>query len=299
MRKLKLILIFILVQQIKGYGQLKSDSSNLLKLNIDTSSISDTIKPPVKNYQSLLSQLVSVNKYINLRHTPVSFSLKPRQAGGKEYLFYLLSSIILILGLLRIFYTRYFHNIFRVFFNTSLRQNQLTDLLLQARLPSLIFNIFFSITGGVYIWQLLSYYYSINTEYNPRILFFCIVSVGGIYTVKFCVLKLIGWLTGMDAALNTYIFVIFLINKIIGVTLLPFIVLLAFARPVLVHSAIIISLLVLTIFFMMRFLRSYGLLQQQLHLSRLHFLLYIISLEILPLLIIYKLLLRFFLQKYA
>ena len=39
----------------------------------------------------------------------------------------------------------------------------------------------------------------------------------GVYVLKYSTLKFTGWITGLNEATNTYIFVIFLINKIIGI----------------------------------------------------------------------------------
>lgn len=291
---LKLLILFFFIQCLRGYGQLHIDSGKLQLSIIDTSTrYEDSVKKiPVVTYQSILNKLLSANKYINVNPPPVIIVAQKRDVPGKEYLFYLLSSILLIFGLFKIFYAAYFHNIFRVFFNTSLRQNQLTDLLLQARLPSLIFNIFFTITAGLYTWFLLTYYFFTNEPYNYKILLFCTAAIGLIYITKFCVLKFIGWITEMKTAVNTYIFIIFLINKIVGVTLIPFIIFLAFAPVQYFKTIVILSFIVLIIFFIMRFFRSYNLLQHQLNLSRVHFLLYIISLEVLPLLVIYKLVTR-------
>jgi hypothetical protein len=50
----------------------------------------------------------------------------------------------------------------------------------------------------------------------------------------------------------------------------------------------LISLMSIAIFLLLRFFRSYGLIQNQLKISKFHFFLYIIGLEILPLLLIYK-----------
>ena len=58
--------------------------------------------------------------------------------------------------------------------------------------------------------------------------------------------------------------------------------------PVLANSAVIISLLLVGILFLLRFLRSYALLPNQLKVSGFHFILYIIGVEILPVLIVYK-----------
>jgi len=293
MKKAGLILLFF-ISRLCVYPQTKTDTA-FNKVHADSlvgDSGKSIVNTNVETYQSRLNKILAANKFINLGKSN-TYIIKRKHSKGKEFLFYLVSIIILLFGLFKIFYSRYFDNIFRVFFNTSLRQNQLTDLLLQARLPSLIFNIFFTISAGLYVWLLLSYYYLSNKNFTLNILLYSVLIIGAIYFAKFCVLKFIGFITGMAPAINTYIFVIFLINKIVGIILIPFIIFFAFGSPEFVQSAIILSFLLIAIFFLLRFFRSYGLLQHQLHLSRFHFMVYIISLEVLPLVITYKLVLRF------
>jgi hypothetical protein len=196
--------------------------------------------------------------------------------------------MILLLAFLKYFFNRYFTNLFRVFFNTSLRQSQLTDQLLQAKLPSLLFNLFFTISGGLYAYILLSHFQLILSDKNWVLIFSSMALLGLIYLVKFSTLKFTGWVTGLTEVTNTYVFVIFLINKIIGIFLVPFIVILSFSDIAIVKIAILISLMSIGIFLLLRFFRSYGLLQNQLKISKFHFILYIMGIELLPLLLIYK-----------
>ena len=119
-------------------------------------------------------------------------------------------------------------------------------------------------------------------------IFSSIVLVGVIYFLKFCILKFTGWITGFKEMTNTYVFVIFLINKIIGIFLIPFIVIMTFSDFKIVKISILISLISIVIFLLLRFFRSYGLLQNQLKMSKAHFFLYILGIEILPLLLTYK-----------
>ena len=277
----KYILDSVSIDSVKNDTSLVADSSG-----IDSNSIN--IHVPQRAYQVILSGLLKKNKLINLTQKPVSLKSNKKQPHGKEYLFYLLASLMLLFGFFKIFYARYFNNIFRVFFNTSLRQNQLTDLLLQAKLPSLIFNLFFTITGGLYLWLLLHYYYLINKEDDKKALVICILTISAIYIVKFCVLKFIGWVTEMTELVDTYIFVIFLVNKITGIILIPFIILLAFAQPLWQNAVVVLSYLIVGVLFLLRFMRSYSLLQHRLSISKFHFILYILSIEVLPLLITYK-----------
>jgi hypothetical protein len=276
--------------------QIDSSKNHVIKDSSNVSLLADSMRvntdSQVISGQPTLNGLLKKNKLLNLKQKAVPLTSNKRNSQQKDYLFYLLSGIFLLFGFFKIFYSQYFNNIFRVFFNTSLRQNQLTDLLLQAKLPSLIFNVFFLIMGGFYVWLLLRYYYLINGEDTKTILPLCILIISLVYVFKFCALKFIGWVTGMIQPLNTYVFVVFLVNKIAGVVLLPFVILLAFTSPLLQSSVVILSYLTIGILFLLRFIRSYGLLQNQLNISRLHFFLYILSIEILPLLVVYKLFLK-------
>ncbi len=252
--------------------------------------ITDTIQPAniLSSKNKSLTDILKNNTNINLSTTSNLLLIKKRNHAGKEFLFYLLGSIVFLLALFKVFYSRYFNNIFRVFFNTSLRQNQLTDLLLQARLPSMLFNIFFMISAGIYAWLLLKYYNPSAAGNNYVLISLSIAFIGCIYAAKYFVLKLIGWISGITHATDQYIFVIFLINKITGVVLIPFIILLAFAPAGWLNVIITISIITVIILFVLRHLRSYGLLKNQLKTDRLHFLIYIAGAEVLPMLILYK-----------
>jgi hypothetical protein len=177
---------------------------------------------------------------------------------------------------------------FRVFFNTSLRQGQLTDQLLQAKQASMFFNILFFFTAGTYIYLLLLHFNWVTQIDNIVIILICTVTVSVIYFLKFVNMKFTGWLTGYSGAANTYLFIIFLINKILGILLIPFIIVITFSPDFLKKPAVLVSLLVVGIMFLLRFLRSFSLLHNQIKVSRFHFLLYILGIEVLPVLLIYK-----------
>jgi hypothetical protein len=228
------------------------------------------------------------NQLLNSEAEPVSLAVQLRKAKSKDTFFYLIAGIVLLLASLKYFYSRYFTNLFRVFFNTSLRQSQITDQLLQAKLPSFLFNIYFVISGGIYVYVLLSHYNLIVGGNEWVFVFSSIALMGLIYFIKYCTLKFTGWITGLNEAVDIYVFVIFLINKIIGVFLVPFIIILSFSEVQIVKIAALVSLMSVGIFLLLRFFRSYGLIQNQLKISKFHFFLYIAGLEILPLLLIYK-----------
>ncbi len=242
----------------------------------------------VNHYQTALQQLQLQNKYLNSAGTPVAMPVKFRQHTANDIFFYTLLLLVLLLALLRFFYARYFSTLFRVFFNTSLRQSQLTDQLVQAKLPSMLFNLFFILSTGTYIYFLLRQYHAVPNVKYWVFWTVCICTVAVVYFSKYSSLKFTGWVTGYTQTTDTYVFVIFLINKILGIVLLPFTILMAFAGNNTAAAAALLSLLFAGLLLLLRFLRSYGLLQNQLKINRFHFILYLTGVEVIPLLLIYK-----------
>lgn len=285
---------------LSSQKRVHSDSTVLLKsITADTASPkkqltdsliakADTIKRYLPSYQLKLLQILKQNRYLNFTGKPVAMINDVKKAPSQDSRFYTMLILITILAFLRLFYTRYFNNLFRVFFNTSLRQSQLTDQLLQAKLPSLFFNIISVSSFGLFIYFLLKYFNWITGNNAIIIIIICIIAMSVIYFFKFIILKFIGWITGFREVTNRYIFIIFLINKILGILLLPFILIMAFSTPILIKAAAIVAILLTALMFLMRFYRSYGLLQHQLKFNRLHFFMYIIGIEIMPVLLIYK-----------
>ena len=234
------------------------------------------------------------NIFLSYKGIPQALTIKVKKHQTVEYLFYIFASLFLLLGLLRSLFSRYFTTMFRVFFNTSLRQNQLTDQLEQATLPSLFFNIFFVLSVGLYIYILYEHNKIYFDVVNWTKLVFCVLAVAICYLVKYVSLLFAGWLTNYKAEAKIYIFSIFLLNKIIGIVLLPFTILIGFSTNKITYYATVISIILLSILLLTRFFKTYGLLQHKLKLNRIHFLTYIICLEILPILIIYKTVVVFF-----
>ena len=82
-----------------------------------------------------------------------------KQFQGKEILFYV---IIVLLDSFWTFKTlafaKYFNDLFRVFFRTTLKQRQIKEQLMQTPLPSLMFNVFFVASAGLYINFLFHYF---------------------------------------------------------------------------------------------------------------------------------------------
>lgn len=286
MKKSYLLLFIFFFAGFVSNAQLP-DSSLVKKDSVILTPVKDSAVSPFK-------KIIEDNTFLNSKSKPVSLAQSVKKRTDYNNFFYLLAAIVLLFGIAKASWPRYFTNMFRVFFNSSLRQSQLTDQLVQDQLPSMLYNLFFIIVSGVFVYLLTKYFRPSDGTIDWEYLAICVAGFAIIYFVKFITLKLTGWLTGYKQEADLYTFIIFLINKIIAICLLPVIIIMSFADKSIVQVLIWVSFIIVGALLLMRFFRSYGLLQYRLKIGRFHFLLYIFSLEILPLLLLYKGVMVFF-----
>ncbi len=272
------------VIQLQQDSLTKTNTDSLTNADTAGLTLPDTLIPQQHRMEALLAE----NLYLNTKSKPVAFHMKRRNANDLDALFYVIFGLLFLFAILRALYKRYFSTLFTVFFNSSLRQNQLTDQLIQAKLPSLLYNFIFVLAGSLYIYLLIQHPYTASNKLNWWLMGYCVIAMIGVYITKFLILKFIGWATGYQQESNLYIFVVFLINKATGIFLLPVLVILAFSSPAIAAVMVVLSFVVVGLLFLLRYFRAYGLIQHRIKVSRFHFLLYVFSIEILPLLLIFK-----------
>lgn len=217
-----------------------------------------------------------------------------RSFHGKELLFYVIVLLLIIFAFLKRAFPKYFSDLFRLFFRTTLKQRQIRDQLVQMPLPALLLNCFFAISSGLYLAFLLTHYGVKPVDNFWLLMLYCAIGLSVAYLVKFLGLKLSGWLFSMEEAATSYIFIIFIVNKMLGIFLLPFLVLLAFAQGGLYTASLTLSWCFLAGLLIYRVILTYGAIRNEVKVNPFHFFLYILAFEIAPLLLVYKGLLLFF-----
>jgi len=242
----------------------------------------------------LQQQILARHPYFNFKASAVSLSSDKKEYQGKELLFYVIIALLMIFALLKLAFAKYFNDLFKVFFRTTLKQRQIKEQLMQTPLPSLVFNGFFIASAGLYINFLLHYYQFTPVDNFWLLYLYCCVGLSVIYLVKFVGLIICGWLFNMQKAADSYIFIVFIINKVIGVSLLPFLVLLGFTDGVMHSVALVLSWCCVGGLLLYRFILGFAAIRNEVRFNLFHFFLYLCAFEIAPLLLIYKLLLFFF-----
>lgn len=242
----------------------------------------------------LQKQILERHPYFNFNAKAVSLRSDRKEFKGKELLFYVIIALVIIFALLKLAFAKYFTDLFRVFFRTTLKQRQIKEQLMQTPLPSLMFNGFFVASAGLYANLLLHYFDFIPINNFWLLYLYCCIGLSIIYLVKFVGLIICGWLFNMKKAADSYIFIVFIINKVIGISLLPFLALLGFTDGVMYSVALVLSWCCVGGLLLYRFILGFAAIRNEVRFNLFHFFLYLCAFEIAPLLLIYKLLLFFF-----
>ena len=279
-----LLWLYVLLTGSYVYSQdssvLNSDTGLVKRALPDAASDSSrTTKNPVSIIQNdfLLS-----NHFIGNLKSPIPYQSRIRIVQHREQVFYFLLFLLLGLGITKNYFHRYFSNMFRVFFNTSLRQNQLTDQLLQSRIPSFLFNLLYFFSAGFFIFILLRTGGVIPGK-GLAPLFWIIIILSLLYFIKYCWLLFLGWLSGNRKAFSGYTFIIFLSTKIMGVSLLLLLPIITLAEPWLSEPVTWLTLALLSFLLLIRYFKAFNVFSDKSSISGFHFLIFLLGLELLPL----------------
>jgi hypothetical protein len=231
---------------------------------------------------------------ITTRESQVVYKIEQRFAlPDKDLLFYLILILIFLFGFVNNVFPQYFSKLFKQFSQSSLRMIQYREQLLQNSLGSLIINICFILSFSLMSTLLIFNRHLLTLSFWEGFfyisLFFTFLYIG-----KYISLQIAGYVFNSKELVNTYVFVVFMINKVLGVLLVPFILVLAFAKPIFHPYAIGGAALITVLLILYRYLFSLTSVRNKLHISSFHFFLYLCAFEILPLTILYKFIVQYF-----
>jgi hypothetical protein len=223
--------------------------------------------------------------WLPFQKEPIFEILPERAPSGKELLFYILSGLVAFLAAIRLIFPKYFKNLFLLFMQTSIRQKQTREQLLQNNLASVFLNMLFLASAGLYITLLIQFKHWVDLPFYHLLLYVeCFLFI--VYLGKYIFLAFSGWIFNVAEATSAYTFIVFMVNKVLGIVLIPFVLFLTFSPLPIKEIAITISAGVILVLFVYRYLISYGVIRSNLKVSALHFFLYLCAVELLPLVLI-------------
>ncbi|HSC53804.1 MAG TPA: DUF4271 domain-containing protein [Phnomibacter sp.] len=292
------LFIFLLPLQMAVHAQdtnavAKPDTS----IHTAASSLPDSVQPAtiipvVKKADTSLPFFNKLNGFLPVTGPFFYRTEEPFTPRSKDYAFYILGGMLLLLGIIRMTFSKYFADLIRLFTQTTIQQKSLREQLLQNRLASLLMNLFFCMSAGTFLFQMGAYKHWLPKDgIWWQQLLICIALIAGVYLVKYIGTAISGWLFGYKELAETYNFMVFLVNKVVGILLLPATIALALGVPNLQAICLVASLFGLGFLFLYRYVLAIPLLRQHVRIIPIHFFLYLCAFEIMPVLIVYKVML--------
>ena len=280
-----LLLSICLLMSVLGYADVKPANYGIF-------SFPDSTQLDVQT-RATTERFINAHPFMNTNYIISDIEL-PHAFVGQTADFYLLLFLCIMLGIIRYMDTRYFVNLWLAFWNPTLSNRQLKEQLQGAGIPNFLMNIFFTFSGGAYIYYIVKFFTPNNSGVIPPslLIIMLVAGTGIIYLAKYAAVRFSGWAFRVEGITEHYLFNVFLINKVLGITLLPFIIVLAFADHEWARQVVFISFLIAGALLLMRYLRSWQVFGTFFQFSKFHFFMYLCASELLPLAVLMKLLYR-------
>ncbi len=221
---------------------------------------------------------------------------KNRAADRKarqSFLFTVLIGLVIFIAILFTMLREYFWKVYDAFRNDNLLNQLQREQGFLPNTPYLFWYSLFFITSGIFIFLLLDYSNSLPFDGYWLNLYACIGSVLAFFLFKHFLLSIIKWLFPIKKEISIYNFSIVIFNIIIGLILVPFVVFIAYGPSDLIKISFYISTGLIFITLVFRQLRGLFISGKYLILNKFHFLLYLCTVEIAPVIVLIKLILLY------
>lgn len=254
----------------------------------DSAAATPFVKKPLGWKEDTLFRNFFTNPFLSKNEKPVMMISEERQTSSSDNLFYLLTGLAFIVGFLKLTFPKYFQNLFRLFLQSGFLQKHAKEVISQNNLPSLLFNLLFILSGGLFISFIAMHYQWVKVPFWLLLGYSC-AALAIVYIGKFLFIHFSGWVFNAKEAAVTYTIIVFLVNKILGIILIPVLLILAFAVGTVVNEMITVFLWLLIVLLAYRYLVSFNVVRSSIKVNPIHFFIYLCAVEVLPILIIYKL----------
>jgi hypothetical protein len=198
--------------------------------------------------------------------------------------------VLIMIAIIRFSFNKYLIRLVDSILNYQTSNNLFLEKNLRNIRGSIFLNALFFL--NISFFAVLYYNFSsINTGKASSFLTFVYTLAGFLllYFGKFIVVRIIGYIFDGVKESKEYLHTVFIYNKNLGIFLLPVTLSVPFIADFAIYFLLIIGLIIAIVFYLLRLIRGVKILFRK-HVSIFYMILYLCALEILPLLVIYKLL---------
>ena len=257
-------------ESIDSSLKLTFSSSQSDSLLISNPSLQDTIESVPRNFQAE-------------RGVPIT-------SFNSDWMVGVLLFALVLMAIVRFSFSKYLFKVFDSILNYQTASNLLSEKNMRNLRGSIFLNFLFFVNLALFLVQYAVYILSLNQENNNFIFFlYSFLLLVVVYSGKAIIIRLMGYIFGAIKEAKEYLHTVFIYNKNLGLFLLPITISVPFIAPYATPMLLNFGLFITLIFYTFRLFRGFKILFRQ-HVSIFYMILYLCALEILPLLMIYKLL---------
>jgi len=270
---------------LKENYQVKQDVSTKYKNLV--SSRNELIKQTkAKNEVKKVEKSTQVVTKTNNYKTIVPEKTKEKNTNTTDFIptSWILGIIILsafVFAWIKLFFNKNYRTIIKSGYNYNYSVKLFKEANSGSKRVSSFLNLIFVLNLSIFIY-LFTGYLSVNLPLTDfKLIGTLIFSITIIYSIKYLVVKTVGFVFSSDTIAAEYISNIWLYNKLLGISLFPIIITLPYINPSMKMPLAYIGITVVFIFFIFRIIRSFQIVFK-IKLSIIYWILYLCTLEILP-----------------
>ena len=208
----------------------------------------------------------------------------------QRFIFFVIVGMMVMLTLIFFLLRMVIRKSWEGFLNPNILSQMHRERSLSLQMPFLILYGFFIINAGIFALVLCKYFNIQIANTNGKSLLICIGGIGSFFILRHIVLSLLGYIFPVDKEASTYSFTITVFNIILGLLLVPMILFGVYAPSSMVSTLLPFFLILIGLVYLYLNLRGLLIANRYVFLHKFHFLLYICTVEIAPVMIVVKLL---------
>ena len=241
--------------------------------------------------QKLLKPIPFDSLHTVLKHVEVVFTGKKLVRSNPDWLVGVLVIAFFLFATVRLIFNKYLSQLAQATINYSTFARVFQERYFNLLHASFRLDIIFNTILPLFLYQFLSAYrINFGVTGTFKVYLICIGIVIGYFLLKRVVYFLTGIMTESRREVREYLFTITVYNRILGLFLLPVTALIAFVPVYQPELFLFLGLGIIVIFYLLSLRRGAKIFLRK-HFSILYLILYLCTLEFLPLLLIYNLLL--------
>jgi hypothetical protein len=216
-------------------------------------------------------------------------SLLSKQTYSKNFLFWIFLITLIMMALVVANARAAVQNAYQgLLSNNALRQTY-REQSGWGTVHQLALYILFWVNGGIFAFLML-YHFNISLPYGQFLTFLaCVLGVSLVFIVKHAILYIIASVFPIEKEIKLYNFIIMTAGILLGLTLLPFNIFIAYAPASLAEILTYGAFVLIGLVYLVRSLRSLSVASPFLATDQFHFFLYLCAVEIAPLMVLIKL----------